>query len=61
MLRGRGIVTTERRSTIVIYAVGDPDLFALLDVARRIFNRHLATTVDLLRLIEGEPLGARRP
>ena len=60
MLRGRGIVTTERRGTTVIYAVADPDLFALLDVARRIRNRHLATTVDLLRLIEGELLGAGR-
>ena len=60
VLRGRGILTTERRGTTVIYAVGDPDLFALLDVARRIFNRHLATTIDLLHLIEGEPLGAGR-
>ena len=60
VLRGRGIVTTERRGTTVIYAVADADLFTLLDVARRIFNRHLATTIDLLHLIEGEPLGAGR-
>jgi hypothetical protein len=45
----------------VIYAVRDPDLFELLDVARRIFNGHLADTIELLRLIDGEAVGAGRP
>jgi ArsR family transcriptional regulator len=57
VLRSRGIVTTERRGTTVIYAVGDPDLFELLDVARRIFNAHLSDTIDLLRLVDAEPVG----
>jgi DNA-binding transcriptional ArsR family regulator len=57
VLRSRGIVTTERRGTTVIYSVGDPRIFELLDVARRIFNAHLSDTIDLLRLVEGEPEG----
>jgi DNA-binding transcriptional ArsR family regulator len=61
VLRGREIVATERRGTTVIYAVRDPDLFELLDVARRIFNGHLADTIELLRLIDGEAVGAGRP
>jgi DNA-binding transcriptional ArsR family regulator len=55
VLRGRGIVVTERHGTTVIYSVRDPDLFGLLDVARRIFNRDLAHTIDLLRFVESEP------
>jgi ArsR family transcriptional regulator len=54
ILRGRNIVSTERRGTTVIYAVRDPDLFELLDVARRIVNGHLADTVDLLRRVDEE-------
>ena len=58
VLRGRDIVATERRGTTVIYTVRDPDLFELLDVARRIFNGHLSDTIELLRLIDGEVVGA---
>ena len=54
VLRNRNIVTTERRGTTILYAVADPELFELLDVARRIFNAHLHETIDLLRLVEGE-------
>jgi DNA-binding transcriptional ArsR family regulator len=57
VLRGRGIVTTVRRGTTVIYAARDPDIFELLDVARRIFNAHLSDTIDLLRLVDAEPVG----
>jgi len=56
VLRGRSIVTTERRGTTIIYDVADADLFELLDVVRRIFNAHLADTIDLLRLVEDERL-----
>jgi DNA-binding transcriptional ArsR family regulator len=58
VLRGRNIVVTERRGTTVIYRVRDADLFELLDVAHRIFNGHLADTIDLLRLVDAEPVGA---
>lgn len=66
VLRGRGILTAERRGTTIMYSVTDGDLFELLDVARRIFNAHLSGTVDMLRLVEdegtaaGEPFGAAR-
>ena len=57
ILRGRNIVVTERRGTTVIYHVRDDGLFELLDVARRIFNGHLSDTIDLLRLVDAEPVG----
>ena len=56
ILRGRNIVVTERRGTTVIYHVRDACLFELLDVARRIFNGDLADTIDLLRLVDAEPV-----
>jgi DNA-binding transcriptional ArsR family regulator len=55
VLRARDIVVTERRGTTVIYRVRDPELFDLLDVARRIFNAHLTDTIDLLRMVDAEP------
>ena len=55
VLRGRGIVDTERRGTTIIYRVPDPELFELLDVARSLFNIHLRQTIDLLRLADLEP------
>ena len=58
VLRGRDIVATERRGTTVIYRVRDADLFELLDVAHRIFNGHLSDTIDLLRLVGAELVGA---
>jgi len=54
VLRSRNIVATERRGTTIIYRVSDPELFELLDVARRIFNARLADTIDLLRLVDSE-------
>ena len=54
VLRGRGILTTERRGTTIIYSVADIEIFELLDVVRRIFNAHLNDTIDMLRLVEDE-------
>ncbi len=54
ILRGRGIVKTERRGTTVIYEVADTELFELLDVVRRLFNARLAETIDMLRLVDDE-------
>jgi len=58
VLRSRNIVATERRGTTVLYSVRDPELFELLDVARRIFNGHLVDTIDLLRLVDSETAAA---
>lgn len=57
VLRTRSIVVTERRGTTVIYRVRDPELFELLDVARRIFNADLEDAIDMLRMVEAEPAG----
>ena len=54
VLRVRNIVAAERSGTTIIYSVLDPELFDLLDVARRIFNAHLSDTIDLLRLVDDE-------
>jgi ArsR family transcriptional regulator len=54
VLRAARIVATERQGTTIRYRVADPELFELLDVARRIFNIHLSDTVDVLRLMENE-------
>ena len=56
VLRSRNILATERRGTTIIYRVPDPELFELLDVARRIFDAHLSDTIDLLRLVDGEAI-----
>jgi ArsR family transcriptional regulator len=58
VLRARNIVATERHGTTIIYSVSDPELFELLDVARRIFYAHLADTVNLLRLVDSETVAA---
>jgi DNA-binding transcriptional ArsR family regulator len=58
VLRGRNILATERRGTTIIYRVPDPELFELLDVARRIFNAHLSDAIGLLRLVDDEAVAA---
>jgi DNA-binding transcriptional ArsR family regulator len=58
VLRARNIVATERRGTTVIYAVRDPEMFELLDAARRLMNRHLSDAIDLLRLVDADAVGA---
>lgn len=60
VLRGRSIVVTERRGTTVIYRVRDAELFELLDAARRIFNAHLTDTIDMLRLVDAEPVASAK-
>jgi DNA-binding transcriptional ArsR family regulator len=48
ILRNRNIVTTRKEGQNVYYSVRDPELFNLLDVARKIFNNHLIDVKDLL-------------
>ncbi len=60
VLRGRNIVTTERRRTTIIYQVADAEVFDLLDLARRIVTAHLTDTMDLLRVGEGETTVTQR-
>jgi DNA-binding transcriptional ArsR family regulator len=48
ILRNRNIVATRKEGQNVYYSVRDPELFNLLDVAKKIFNNHLIDVKDLL-------------
>jgi DNA-binding transcriptional ArsR family regulator len=54
VLRNQGIVTAHKEGLSVRYALRDPLVGALLDVARRIFNHHLVSTRGLLRALRRE-------
>lgn len=54
ILRSNNIVSGRKEGVSVRYAVRDPLIGTLLDVARRIFNNHLAGTRDLLRQLKRE-------
>lgn len=54
VLRSRNIVEARKVGTSVYYRVRDPQLFELLDVARRIFNAHLIDTQSMLVQLEEE-------
>ena len=58
ILRAKNIVTARKEGTTVRYAVRDPLVGDLLDVARRVFNNQLAGTQTMLRALRQE---ARRP
>lgn len=54
VLRHQGIVTAQKEGSSVRYALRDPLVGDLLDVARRIFNSHLVSTQGLLRELRRE-------
>lgn len=54
VLRNQGIVSAQKEGLSVRYAVRDPLVGELLDVARRIFNNHFANTRGLLRELRRE-------
>jgi len=54
VLRNQGIVSAHKEGLSVRYAVRDPLVGDLLDVARRIFNNHLVITRGLLRELQRE-------
>ena len=58
ILRAKHVVVARKEGTTVRYAVRDPLVGNLLDVARRIFNHQLAGTRTMLRELQRE---ARRP
>jgi len=58
VLRAKHVVVARKEGTTVRYAVRDPLVGNLLDVARRIFNNQLAGTRTMLRELQRE---ARRP
>ncbi len=54
VLRSKNIVEPRKEGTSVYYGVRDPEVFALLDVARKIFNNHLIDTQAVLEQISAE-------
>jgi DNA-binding transcriptional ArsR family regulator len=58
VLRNQNIVAAQKEGVSVRYTVRDPLVSELLDLARRIFNNHLANTRGLLRELQRE--GRRR-
>ena len=60
VLRNQGIVSAQKEGLSVRYTLRDPLVGELLDVARRIFNNHLASTRGLLRELRREGRGRRQ-
>lgn len=54
VLRHQGIVAAQKEGLSVRYALRDPLVGALLDVARRIFDNRLGTSQGLLRALRRE-------
>jgi DNA-binding transcriptional ArsR family regulator len=50
-LRSGNLVDTRKVGTTVYYAVRDPMIFQLMDVAREIFNRQLVNHQELLQQV----------
>jgi DNA-binding transcriptional ArsR family regulator len=48
VLRGRHIVNARKVGLNVLYSIRDPEIFKLLDVAKKIFNRHLVGVQEML-------------
>ncbi|WP_421958249.1 ArsR/SmtB family transcription factor [Planococcus koreensis] len=48
VLRAKNIVTGIKEGNRVIYSLRDPLIIELLDVAKKIFNNHLAETITML-------------
>jgi ArsR family transcriptional regulator len=53
-LRHKNIVDSRKVGTTVYYSVRDPEIFELLDAARRIFNNQLLNTRSTLEQLEEE-------
>ena len=48
VLRGQGIVVGRKEGNNVYYSIQDPEIFRLLDIAKKIFNNRLIDVRDLL-------------
>ena len=54
VLRNQNIVSSTKEGQSVRYALRDPAVGELLEVARRIFNNHLVSTSGMLRELRRE-------
>ena len=49
ILRSRNLVTARKEGLNVFYSISDPEVFRLLDTAKKIFNRQLVGVRNMLR------------
>jgi DNA-binding transcriptional ArsR family regulator len=49
VLRSRGVVQATREGNTIRYSVADPEVFALLDTARRVFEKRLQSQQQALQ------------
>jgi DNA-binding transcriptional ArsR family regulator len=59
VLRGRNIVVGRKEGNNVYYSVRDPEIFRLLDVAKKIFNNSLIDVRDMLSQLKTVRPGGR--
>ena len=52
VLRERGMVTTERRGTVVVYSLADERLIQALDLLRAVMHDNLAKRAELVNALE---------
>lgn len=57
-LRNGNLVDSRKEGTTVYYAIRDPMIFQLMDVAREIFNRQLISHQKLLQQLKAEAKAA---
>jgi DNA-binding transcriptional ArsR family regulator len=48
ILRNRSIVVGRKDGQSVLYSARDPEVFKLLDIAKKLFNNHLINVKDML-------------
>jgi len=59
VLRSRNLVVGRKEGNNVYYSVCDPEIFRLLDVAKKIFNNHLIDVRDMLSQLKTVRIGGR--
>jgi len=52
VLRERGMVTTERRGTVMVYSLADTRLIKALDLLRAVMHDNLAKRAELVNALE---------
>lgn len=52
VLRERGMVTTERRGTVIVYSLADTRLIQALDLLRAVMHDNLAKRAELVSALE---------
>lgn len=59
ILRANNLVNTRKEGNSIFYSIKDPTIFKLLDIAKIIFNNHLAGIRELLNKINNKKKGVR--